>query len=54
MASEGGKKPDIVPTDKKYEQIEMPTPDQIVGSDFFNDSCIMRFFIAGIGGKQEE
>uniref|UniRef100_A0A6T7UYM8 Mitochondrial import inner membrane translocase subunit TIM22 n=1 Tax=Pyramimonas obovata TaxID=1411642 RepID=A0A6T7UYM8_9CHLO len=50
MASEGGKKPDIVPTDKKYEQIVMPTPDQIVGNDFFNDSCIARFFIAGIGG----
>jgi hypothetical protein len=28
----------------------MPTADSIVSNDYFNDSCIVRFFLAGIGG----
>jgi len=45
-----GDKPDVVLPGKKYQQIEMPTADTIVSNDYFNDSCIVRFFLAGIGG----
>jgi hypothetical protein len=45
-----GDKPDVVLPGKKYQQIEMPTADSIVSNDYFNDSCIVRFFLAGIGG----